>query len=58
MIMAAALQRGLSLNDFNDMSIGALVDYVITYNNAYTTNEDGKSKGIVRKATQEDIDNF
>lgn len=56
--MAAALQRGLSLNDFNDMSIGALVDYVITYNNAYTTNEDGKSKGIVRKATQEDIDNF
>lgn len=58
MIMAAALQRGLSLNDFNDMSIGALVDYVITYNNTYATDEDGKNKGTVRKATQKDIDNF
>lgn len=56
--MAAALQRGLSLNDFNDMSIGALVDYVITYNNTYATDEDGKNKGTVRKATQKDIDNF
>ena len=57
--MAAALQRGLSLSDFEDMDIGGIVDYVVTYNNAYFTDEDNSNTNkSVRKATQEDFDNF
>ena len=57
--MAAALQRGLSLSDFEDMDIGGIVDYVVTYNNAYFTDEDNSNTNkSVRKATQKDFDNF
>ena len=55
--MAAALQRGLTLNDFKELNVGAIVDYVITYNNTYSENE-YENSGDSKKATQQDFNNF
>ena len=57
MIMAAALQRGLTLNDFKELNVGAIVDYVITYNNTYSENE-YENPDSPKKATQQDFNNF
>ena len=57
MIMAAALQRGLTLNDFKELNVGAIVDYVITYNNTYAESEYENSDDS-KKATQQDFNNF
>lgn len=51
--MAGAISRGLSLSDFNDLTIGQIVDYCITYNES-----DQNQEEKVIKATQEDYDNF
>lgn len=51
--MVRALERGISLSDFNDLTIGMIIDYVITYNNLYNEKDDE-----VREATQDDFDNF
>ncbi|WP_164995857.1 hypothetical protein [Miniphocaeibacter massiliensis] len=58
MIMVAATQRGLSIEDFKDMEIGQINDYIITYNNSYHSEEKKKDKPMVIKATQADFDNF
>lgn len=56
MLIAAALSRGLNLGDLENMTIGGLVDFVITYNNSQL--EDKDKKDTVRIATQEDFDKF
>lgn len=38
--MVRALERGLKLSDFNDMTIGMIFDYIITYNNVNSENDD------------------
>ncbi len=53
--MVRALERGISLSDFNDLTIGMLTDYITTYNNIYNTES---KEGEARAATQEDFDNF
>lgn len=53
--MVRALERGLSLSDFEVMTIGMIIDYIITYNNL-NINEDEKNE--VREATQADFDAF
>ena len=52
--MAGAIARGLSLSDFEKMTIGQVVDYVITYNEIH----EEKQESGDRKATQQDFDNF
>lgn len=51
--MVRALERGISLSDFNDLTMGMIIDYVITYNNLYKEKDEE-----VREATQDDFDNF
>ena len=51
--MLRAFERGLTLHDFDEMTPGMIIGYIITYNNL-NLNEDEE----VREATQDDFDNF
>lgn len=52
--MCAALERGLSLRDFDDMTVGMIIGYITMYNER---NSDEREK-TTREATQDDIDAF
>ncbi|MGP1567932.1 MAG: hypothetical protein ACTTHM_04390 [Peptoanaerobacter stomatis] len=54
------MSRGLTLQDFEKLTIGQIVEYCITYNQAnnQSKNDDGDDKMITRKATQSDWDRF
>lgn len=54
--MLRAMERGLSLNDFKIMTIGMIIDYIISYNNEHL--DDDKKEDEVRIATQSDFDRF
>ena len=60
LLIAGALSRGLTLQDFEKLTIGQIVEYCITYNQAnnQSKNDDGDDKIITRKATQSDWDRF
>jgi hypothetical protein len=49
------------LHDFDYMTVGMILDFVITYNNEYVDDDDNSSPGQnnkVRMATQADFDSF
>lgn len=50
--MVRAFERGLSLSAFNELTVGMIIGYIVTYNQANT--EENKE----REATQEDFDAF
>lgn len=50
-----ALKRGISLQDFKDLTIGMILGLIIEYNNFEFTEDE---KETVRMAKQEDFDNF
>lgn len=52
--MVRAIERGLSLDSFENMTVGMILDYVITYNNVNTEDDEN----TVREASQKDFDNF
>jgi hypothetical protein len=52
--MIRALERGLSLSDFNEMTVGMLIDFIVTYNNGKMDHEEEEE----RFATQNDFDCF
>lgn len=54
--MLRALERGLVLRDFEDLTLGMILDYIITYNNEQLA--DDEKEDSVREATQEDFDRF
>lgn len=54
MLMAAAYRCGLSRSDLDDMTIGAIVDYVDEYIKIVTPNPEDD----VRQATQADFDRW
>ena len=54
--MLGALERGLSLRDFEHLTPGMLLDYIITYNNERLNDADGDTRETVRQATQVDFD--
>lgn len=57
--MAGALLRGLTLRDFDNLSVGQIVDYAITYNKQNKPkDEEFDDKETVRNATQDDINKF
>jgi len=56
--MLGALERGLSLRDFEHLTPGMLLDYIITYNNERLNDADGDTRETVRQATQVDFDRF
>lgn len=59
--MIRALEKGLTLRDFEDLTLGMLLDYIITYNNEHFSDDEndtlGKTSGT-RMATQADFDRF
>ena len=52
--MCRVFERGLSLADFENMTVGMLIGYITTYNNLNSKEE----KEEMREATQSDYDNF
>ncbi len=56
MLMVRAIERGLNLHDFENMTIGMIIDYIITYNNLNIKGENEEDEA--REATQEDFDKF
>jgi len=57
--MIGALSRGLTLSDFDNLRVGQIVDYAITYNKQNKPKDENlEDKETVRNATQEDIDRF
>lgn len=58
-IVLAGIERGLSMADIKEMTIGQVVDYVIAYNDRMKeADKEKKKKDKKRKATQRDIDAF
>ncbi|MDU2557415.1 MAG: hypothetical protein E7C95_00415 [Anaerococcus prevotii] len=53
----AAISRGLDSNMLKTMTVGGLVDYVLTYNKMHGLEQDDDSPKE-RMATQADFDNF
>ena len=55
MLLLGATQRGLKLEDLDEMTLGGLISYCVEYNEAFEENEE--SKPTTRRATQADINN-
>lgn len=56
LLILRALERGLSLQDFQVMTPGMIIDFIITYNNERLSDEEREDE--VREATQADYDRF
>lgn len=54
--MVRAIERGLSLNDFNELTFGMILGFITTYNNEHL--DDDEKEEDVRVATQSDYDAF
>jgi hypothetical protein len=54
--MLRALERGLTLRDFEHLTLGMILGYVVTYNNEHL--DDNEKEDTVRQATQADFDRF
>jgi len=54
--MLRALERGLTLRDFEYLTLGMILGYVVTYNNEHL--DDNEKEDTVRQATQVDFDRF
>lgn len=52
--MLRALERGLSLSDFDYMTVGMIIDFIVTYNNERIEDQEEET----RQATQDDFDRF
>ncbi|MBE0451835.1 MAG: hypothetical protein IBX70_13485 [Clostridia bacterium] len=52
--MVRAIERGLSLKDFEILTIGQIIGYITEYNNLRTESVEDK----VREATQSDYESF
>lgn len=55
-IMVGALKRGISLKDFNDMTVGMIVGYITEWNNLNLSDEDKEEE--IKEASQSDFDSF
>ncbi len=54
--MLRALERGLTLRDFEDLTLGMIIGFITTYNNERLGEDEKEDSG--REATQEDFDRF
>ncbi len=53
--MLRAIERGLTLSDFNELTLGMILGYITTYNNERLDEDEEET---VKKATQDDFDRF
>lgn len=56
MLLLQAIERGLSLRDFDEMTPGMIIGYIITYNDEHL--DDDEKEDTVRTAGQADFDRF
>jgi len=56
-LIIRALERGLSLSDFSEMTIGMIIDFIVSYNNENSKDEDNTDEEV-RVANQSDFDRF
>ena len=54
--MLRALERGLTLRDFEHLTLGMIIGFITTYNNEHL--DDNEKEDTVRQATQADFDRF
>lgn len=54
--MLRAIERGLSLRDFEELTVGMILDLIITFNNENLKDEDMEDE--VRIANQSDFDRW
>ena len=54
--MLRAIERGLTLRDFEELTLGMILGYVVTYNNEHL--DANEKEDTVRQATQVDFDAF
>lgn len=52
LLIIRALERGISLSDFENLTIGMIMDILITFNNENYIDED------IRDASQQDFDSW
>lgn len=57
MIMVRALERNLTIADFEILTVGMIIDYIITYDNLNSSNENEDKESVVN-ANQESFNNF
>lgn len=56
LLIVRSLERGILLKDFEDLTMGQIMDIIVTFNNL-NLDKDEKEEEI-REATQSDFDNF
>jgi len=54
--MLRALERGLTLHDFEDLTLGMITGFIIAYNNEHLSEDELEDS--VRIANQADFDGF
>jgi len=54
--MLRALERGLTLRDFEDLTFGMILGFITTYNNEHL--DDDEREDTVRMASQADYDRW
>lgn len=52
--MLRAIERGLTLSDFNEMTLGMILGFITTYNNEQIEEDEEH----IREANQSDMDKF
>lgn len=55
MILLGAVSRGLTRADLDHMTLGQLVDYCITYNDAHANETTGDAEPAERRGTGDDL---
>lgn len=56
MVLLRAIERGLTLSDFEHLTLGMITGFITTYNNEHL--KDDEKKDSIRSAIQPDFDNF
>ena len=54
--MLRALERGITLRDFEHLTLGMIIGFITAYNNEHL--DDNEKEDTVRTATQADFDRF
>ncbi len=57
-ILRRLIERGISISDMDEMTLGMALDYLVTCNNEDYEADRKRKNGTTRQATQADIDAF
>ncbi|RJX22323.1 MAG: hypothetical protein C4570_01365 [Ammonifex sp.] len=57
-VMLRSLERGLTLRDFEMLTVGMIIDYIVAYNDANMPDSGQAEPVKARPASQQDYDRF